>query len=132
MQRRMVDTAQRSDSPSGEIWPPGPGVPARSAAAAVYHISVDDHMTQARQYDPDAPQTRPAPPPGFGRRAYLDDLSTPPTGGSLPPTERKIGNLFRASHAMSRRFVNLLTLSERMSLTPTGTPSQIAVADPAG
>jgi len=53
-------------------------------AAAACHISVDDHMTQAGEYDPDAPQTKPALPPGFGRRAYLDDLSTPPTGGSLP------------------------------------------------
>jgi hypothetical protein len=50
-------------------------------AAAVHHISVGDHMAQAGEYDPGVPQTKSAP--GFGRRAYLDDLSTPPTGGPL-------------------------------------------------
>ena len=48
---------------------------------AVHHISVGDHMAQAGEYDPGVPQTKSAP--GFGRRAYLDDLSTPPTGGPL-------------------------------------------------
>ena len=83
MQRRMVDTAQRSDSPQWGDLAAGPWRTRPVPAAAIYHISVDDHMTQAGQYDPDAPQTKPATPPGFGRRAYLDDLSTPPTGGSL-------------------------------------------------
>ena len=108
----MVDNAQRSDSPQwGDLaagpWhtralPPGP-------AAAVCHISVDDHMTQAGQYDPDAPQTKPAPPPGFGRRAYLDDLSTPPTGGSLPPQSAKsatgCADNFRLRRGASRPWV---------------------------
>ena len=62
----MVDTAQRSDSPRGEILPPGPGVPAALRpvpAAAVHHISVGDHMAQAGEYDPGAPQTKSAPHP---------------------------------------------------------------------
>jgi len=88
IQRHMVDTAQRSDSPQWGDLAAAPWhtrrAPRPVPAAAACHISVDDHMTQAGQYDPDAPQTKPAPPPGFGRRAYLDDLSTPPTGGSLP------------------------------------------------
>jgi hypothetical protein len=86
-QRRMVDTAQRSEPPAGRSCRRALAYLPRSRpvpAAAVDHISVDDHMTQAGQNDPDAPQTKPAPPPGFGRRAYLDDLSTPPTCGSLP------------------------------------------------
>ena len=104
MQRRMVDTAQRSDSPQrGDLaaapWRTSPR--SRPVPAAADDISVDDHMTQAGQYDPDAPQTKPAPPPGFGRRAYLDDLSTPPTGGSLPPKSAKSAICRRVGGATS-------------------------------
>ena len=67
MQRGMVDTAQRSDSPQWEILPPGLAYPPRSRpvpAAAVCHISVGDRIAQAGEYAPDAPQAKPAPPPG--------------------------------------------------------------------
>ena len=57
MQRRVVDTAQRDDGPRWEdladralafapLYRPIPGT-------AVYHITVDDHMVQAGEYDLD-------------------------------------------------------------------------------
>lgn len=79
-------------APVGRSWRRALAYPPRSCpvpAAAVHHISVGDHMAQAGEYDPGVPQTKSAP--GFGRRAYLDDLSTPPTGGAPPITKRKIG-----------------------------------------
>jgi hypothetical protein len=57
MQRRMVDTARRSDGPRWEdlaaralacppAYRPVPGV-------AVYHLSVGDHLVQVGEYDLD-------------------------------------------------------------------------------
>jgi hypothetical protein len=65
VQRRMVDTAQRGDSPQWGDLAAGPWRTRPVSAAAACHISVDDHMTQAGQYDLDAPQTKPGPPPGW-------------------------------------------------------------------
>jgi hypothetical protein len=59
MQRRVVDTAQRDDGPRWEelaaravafppLYHPIPGT-------AVYHISVDDQLVQAGEYDLDGP-----------------------------------------------------------------------------
>ena len=55
MQRRVVDTAQRDDAPRWEdlagralaFPPPYRPVP----GADVYHITVDDHLIQAGEYD---------------------------------------------------------------------------------
>ncbi len=55
MQRRVVDAAQRDDAPRWEDLaaralaspPPYDPVP----GAAVYHISVDDHLVQVGEYD---------------------------------------------------------------------------------
>ena len=55
MQRRRVDTAQRDDGPGGKTWPPralASPPPSRPVPGpAVYHISVDDHLVQAGEYD---------------------------------------------------------------------------------
>jgi hypothetical protein len=59
MRRRVVDTAQRDDGPrwedlagralaSSSAYRPIPGT-------AVYHITVDDHLVQAGEYDLDGP-----------------------------------------------------------------------------
>ena len=59
MQRRVVDTARRDDSPRWEdlaaralasppLYRPVPGT-------AVYHVSVDDHLVQVGEYDLDGP-----------------------------------------------------------------------------
>ena len=59
MHRRVVNTAQRNDGPKWEdlaaralaFPPPYRPVP----GAAVYHISVDDHMVPVGEYDLDGP-----------------------------------------------------------------------------
>jgi hypothetical protein len=56
MQRRMADTTQRNNGPSEVIFRPVPG-------AAAYHISVDDHMVQAGEYDLDGPKLNLCPHP---------------------------------------------------------------------
>jgi hypothetical protein len=59
MQRRVVDTAQRDD---GTRWEDLVGRALASPPAyrpvpgtAVYHVSVDDHLIQAGEYDLDGP-----------------------------------------------------------------------------
>ena len=113
----MVDTAQRSDGPSGEILPPGPGVPAAllPGPRRLHHISVGDHMAQAGEYDPGVPQTKSAP--GFGRRAYLDDLSTPPTGGPLRSPRRKSTICASRTYEVSRGISPCVTEIACHSLT---------------
>jgi hypothetical protein len=54
MQRRMVDTAQRTLASSEAIVQPGPG-------AAAYHISVDDHLVQVGEHDLDGRKINPCP-----------------------------------------------------------------------
>jgi hypothetical protein len=59
MRRRVVDTARRDDGPRWEdlaaralaFPPPYRPIP----GTAVYHISVDDHVVQAGEYDLDGP-----------------------------------------------------------------------------
>ena len=59
MQRRVVDTARRDDGPRWEdlaaraLACPPPYRPIQGTA--VYHVSVDDHLVQADEYDLDGP-----------------------------------------------------------------------------
>ena len=84
-------------------------------AAAVHHISVGDHMAQAGEYDPGVPQTKSAP--GFGRRAYVDDLSTPPTGGPLRSPRRKSTICASRTYEVSRGISPCVTEIACHSLT---------------
>ena len=82
---------------------------------AVHHISVGDHMAQADEYDPGVPQTKSAP--GFGRRAYVDDLSTPPTGGPLRSPRRKSTICASRTYEVSRGISPCVTEIACHSLT---------------
>jgi hypothetical protein len=66
--RRMVDAARRSDGPRwGDLAARALAFPPRYCpvlGAAVYHVSMDDHMAQVGEYDLDGPQLT-MPPPGF-------------------------------------------------------------------
>ena len=59
MQRRVVNTARRDDGPRWEdlaaraLASPPPYCPVPDNA--VYHVSVDDHLVQAGEYDLDGP-----------------------------------------------------------------------------
>jgi hypothetical protein len=59
MQRRVVDTARRNDGPrwhdlaARALASPPPYRPI--PGTAVYHISVDDYLVQAGEYDLDGP-----------------------------------------------------------------------------
>ena len=66
--RRMVDAARRSDGPQwGDLAARALAFPPRYCpvpGAAVYHVSMDDHMAQVGEYELDGPQLT-MPPPGF-------------------------------------------------------------------
>ena len=97
-QRMVSIPPSEATAPSEEILPPGamasrsqpPRSPALPSTTSAWMTTWPRPASTTRTRR----KPNPRPPPGFGRRAYLDDLSTPPTGGSLPPTERK--SAFRA------------------------------------